>query len=340
MVSPAARLHGLLLLTAGFVERPDRLTGLRAALAGGRLAEVAAGIAEILDRNRVPLSGEDLDVLAGLAPDAREVARLRTAPAASMPPTRWMFGPALRDPALFGDRMPPALDLTGPDAWAAASADDADRAAIATVSALPGARALWRAWRIGPDEPEPSVRVFLLEADVPPDALPALAARTPAEVFTAGTTLPPYQRLARQSSTLLWTDQELPGVRTARLFDRVDPARGPVFDDAHPRIADRTALLSYLDAGAPLLLTAQLMADVTDPSPGAVVPMSYRTDGAWIWPDGVAYYLRVHGLAPDPELTAHIAARSFAPPVVDAAGFHRAYAELMRPRTAAPAWSL
>jgi hypothetical protein len=36
------------------------------------------------------------------------------------------------------------------------------------------------------------------------------------------------------------------------------------------------------------------------------VGMSVRTDGDWVWSDGVAYYVREHGIAPDGEFYAHI----------------------------------
>ena len=42
--------------------------------------------------------------------------------------------------------------------------------------------------------------------------------------------------------------------------------------------------------------------------------MNFRTDGAWAWPGAVAYYLREHGVPPDPDLVAHIRARRFTAP--------------------------
>jgi hypothetical protein len=51
------------------------------------------------------------------------------------------------------------------------------------------------------------------------------------------------------------------------------------------------------------------MGDVVDPEAGSVVPMSFRTDGTWIWTDTVEYYLSRHQLAPDAELITHIEAQ-------------------------------
>jgi hypothetical protein len=86
----------------------------------------------------------------------------------------------------------------------------------------------------------------------------------------------------------------------------------------------------YLSAGEPLLVTPTLDPDVVEPGLGRMVPVSFRTDGFWIWSDAATYYLRRHGLAPDPELLAHIRAADYAPPEVDGAALHRAGAAMLR----------
>jgi hypothetical protein len=44
--------------------------------------------------------------------------------------------------------------------------------------------------------------------------------------------------------------------------------------------------------------------------------MTFHTDGVWIWNGAVGYYLRVHGIAPEPDLVEHIRARGFQVPDV------------------------
>ncbi|WP_020669099.1 TNT domain-containing protein [Amycolatopsis nigrescens] len=46
------------------------------------------------------------------------------------------------------------------------------------------------------------------------------------------------------------------------------------------------------------------------------VPAGLHTDGIWIWPAAVPYYLRKYAIAPEPELVEHIRARNFQPPYV------------------------
>ncbi|MGW4117320.1 hypothetical protein [Nocardia sp. NPDC004711] len=41
------------------------------------------------------------------------------------------------------------------------------------------------------------------------------------------------------------------------------------------------------------------------------VPLTFRTDGVWIWSGAVSHYLRKHAFPPDPELVSHIIARDF-----------------------------
>lgn len=120
-------------------------------------------------------------------------------------------------------------------------------------------------------------------------------------------------------------------VKLARVFDTSDET-GPGFAPDHPTMADgpeRERVLAYLRAGTDLLMTLGTMPDVVDPARGAVVPMSFRTDGVWIWTDTVTYYLERHGLAPDPDLLHHIQSTDGLPAVLDDATFDRAMAVIM-----------
>ncbi|WBB80450.1 hypothetical protein O7606_03440 [Micromonospora sp. WMMD882] len=234
---------------------------------------------------------------------------------------------------------PPLLDLTG------AALDPPDRAATAAVAGLTGATALWRSFR-GPASWDPPgtapTRVYVLAADVPPGRLPALTATVMRALASAGvpapqveayapdTDLPGYQRSARGASALLWTSTPRPPVRLARVFDR-GGADGPRFDPDHERLADpeRGRVADWLAAGEPILATTRTAVDVVEPGRGAVVPLSFRTDGQWVWTDTVTYYLRGYALAPDRALLDHIRARDYAAVAVDAAGEHRALATLL-----------
>jgi hypothetical protein len=107
-------------------------------------------------------------------------------------------------------------------------------------------------------------------------------------------------------------------MRIARLFDDVDPTRGPRMASDHPVLgpAEANEFLRYLNQGAPALTTMARMYDVVDPSKGEVVPLSFSTDGDWVWSHGSAYYLKEYGLALEPAFAASIQARGFVMPPV------------------------
>jgi hypothetical protein len=122
-------------------------------------------------------------------------------------------------------------------------------------------------------------------------------------------------------------------MRIARLFDRVDAVTGPLFaDDHHTLEPDKAAkLLAYLQASPIVLFTTGTMDDVVDRQRGQSVPLSFRTDGEWVWSEATSYYLEHHHLAPDPDLVAAIHANDFVVPAVDAQTLEQAVTLLTAP---------
>ncbi|XVV16079.1 hypothetical protein ACQP2X_17515 [Actinoplanes sp. CA-131856] len=277
--------------------------------------------------------------LAGLLPDA-DLARARLAlidgqleeaPAATLPQAQYTFTPSLTEGPVFGTPGAPMLDLTGPGA----DLDLADEAAVRAVAEVRGAVALWRSWRlplVGAEHAGPA-RVFVLAVDG--DLAAATAALT-REAGDSGVTVEayrpdeepaPYARSARSSGALLWTAFETVPVRLARVYDNDNG-----FDPAHERLAgdDRERVLAWLDAGTTVLATTARTTDVMEPGRGEVVPIDYRSDGRWIWTDTTTYYLREYGLAPEPELLAHVRAAGDGLPSTDTVSEHRALAALLK----------
>ncbi|MCM4078057.1 hypothetical protein [Paractinoplanes hotanensis] len=342
-VSYGAEFHRLLLRVAGYAPDPEVIAA-RQALAEGRVADVARAVGAIAAAAGLAPTDEEFALLAAAEPES--VTELSGTQPGQWPMPAVDFQPALVEPAVFApEAPPPLLDLTDvPYSFVTAVTDETDAKAVEAMSRTAGARALWRAWRLS-DPREAPARVFVLAADVPGEDLPVLTALlqqetgAAAEVYAPGDELPAYQVQARGAAALLWTAEEPYGIGLARVFDGVDPETGPWFAPGHPVLegAERERVGRYLEAGRPVLTTTQRMADVVEPARGAVVPMSYRTDGRWVWTDTVAYYLRTHGLAPDPELLAHIRGREFRAPAVDDVAEHRTLAALFRPAAASPA---
>ncbi|MEU3274218.1 ferredoxin [Saccharomonospora sp. NPDC006951] len=104
--------------------------------------------------------------------------------------------------------------------------------------------------------------------------------------------------------------------RTPRVYDGFDDSGMPLVERPALSRAERERVLAYLDA-APVVLAARgYDTDPFEPRRPASVPLTFRTDGAWVWPGAVAYHLREHEIAPDPELLTHIRARDFVVPEV------------------------
>lgn len=106
------------------------------------------------------------------------------------------------------------------------------------------------------------------------------------------------------------------GMRQPRVYDGLDADGRPVVDRPPLPPAERDRVLDYL-TNAPVVLAARSYAvDVFAPEREPLVPLNFRTDGSWVWPGAVPYYLREHSVVPDPDLVNHIRARQFVVPEV------------------------
>jgi hypothetical protein len=338
----ATATHEMLLRLAGRAP-DDLLAQCRIWLAAGAYDDIARALAFAALTQKLIVSHDDVEVLALLLADTDGSTQ--------------MLNEILSETEVIDDEPLPPYTFAATAAGTDATAMDAvDRVALDTVRSQPGGLGLWRAWRHPVDGSPwpPPRRVYLVEVEAGSD-LPALAARVQrnlafegeqdgqVEVYQTDTQLPVYHRIARASAALLWAATPDREIRVARVFDEVDPETGPRFHGDHPRLADageRKQIIDYLYGGTPVLTTAARMDDVVDPSQVGVVPMTFRTDGTWIWTDSVAYYLREHGLSPEPDLLAHIQQTQYRMPAVDGPAIHRALTVLMEPPADEPVWTV
>ncbi|WP_018637232.1 hypothetical protein [Parafrankia elaeagni] len=357
--------HRALLALAGVL--PDELvTRARGWLAEGRLLDLTRAVTFALVAGRFAAPGEVVELLGRESGAAGAdnallglLGLLETAPADPAAATPWRFCATEPGPAAPWAFLP--LDLTAGQRMPLGRSGAIDRAMIEAVRAEPGAAGLWRAWRLAAaDSPWPRPRrVFVVTARPadepspprhggeparPVGGLAAVAGRLQAalaavgepdpqvEVCPAGGEAPAYQVLARTGGALLWAREPAVPISVARVFDEVDPQGGPRFAVDRPRVdgADRARIAAYLDAGVPVLGTSATMIDVVEPARGVVVPLTFRTDGSWVWTDTVSYYLTTYGLTPDPDLLRH-ALRPGPPDPVDEVALHRVLADLLRP---------
>ncbi len=67
----------------------------------------------------------------------------------------------------------------------------------------------------------------------------------------------------------------------------------------------KTALVAYLRAGADVAMAPGLATDIVDPSAGSAGAQGILTDGEWVWPNELAYYVERYDIAPSDEFVAH-----------------------------------
>lgn len=92
----------------------------------------------------------------------------------------------------------------------------------------------------------------------------------------------------------------------ARTFDGVDAQERPKLHRQPVVRAEKEALLAYLNQAPAVLTSRGLAPDLLAPGQPQRVPMAFHTDGFWVWPAALGYYLDVHDVNPDVQLLAHI----------------------------------
>lgn len=100
-------------------------------------------------------------------------------------------------------------------------------------------------------------------------------------------------------------------MRVAAVFDGRGPNGGVLIKRPPVGEAEFEALCRYLTTAPVALATTKTAPDEMSPDAGMAVPRAYHTDGYWIWPAAVGYYLHRYRLPPQPDLVAHIRARGY-----------------------------
>jgi hypothetical protein len=333
--------HELLLALAGRIS-DQTLAQARQVLAGGAPSSAIALVASALSATPVQLTAAELTAIRELSGDAGALPELM--PVDEAPALRFGFSHLDENGEIQRDELDEAVVAAAEThsdglagvwrAWRYQLIDlpaSADEAAQETAGEETGEQAAGEAEAPAepsaslaadyPDDPFAAYRVYIIQVenaeligDLAADAYAAIPdpGQAGVEIITLGQELPPYQRAALDESLLLWATVAAPEFTVARVFDFADPVAGPGFTPDHLVVTDeaeRERLLTYLRGGHAVLTTTATMEDILDPEAGPVVPTSFRTDGEWIWTDTVEYYLSRHGLAPDAELSRHIAAQ-------------------------------
>jgi hypothetical protein len=127
-----------------------------------------------------------------------------------------------------------------------------------------------------------------------------------------------YPREAKKVPPWLSVKAGLPLDVTFRLAKPVDAMDGerPVVNRPPVPKDQVRGVLDYLFRSPVAVSRPGPLPDVFARNGPLDVPHAFHTDGTWIWPAGVPYYLRKYGIPPETALVEHIRTRGFRPPYV------------------------
>ncbi|WP_236796767.1 TNT domain-containing protein [Amycolatopsis sp. GM8] len=109
----------------------------------------------------------------------------------------------------------------------------------------------------------------------------------------------------------LGPEQPGPRFRIARIFDGQGPDGRPVLNRPELDAEELDRLYEYLSTAPVVLSERGLDLDRLAVPPTPKVPVAFHSDGVWIWPAAINYYLQEYGIAPEGELVAHIQQTGF-----------------------------
>jgi len=90
----------------------------------------------------------------------------------------------------------------------------------------------------------------------------------------------------------------------------LDPSLGVAGEET-----PKAEMLRFLEGGSVVLGAPGRTEDWLSPEHPAVVPVGFRTDGRWLWSVELAFYLREHGVTPEPDFIEHMTQTQFVAPL-------------------------
>jgi hypothetical protein len=80
---------------------------------------------------------------------------------------------------------------------------------------------------------------------------------------------------------------------------------------------DEERIAGYLNGGAVLATTGRLVDDILDPTQRGVALLETRTDGEWLWPGDLGYYLLTYHISLPLDFLEHARSLNFVAPQID-----------------------
>ncbi len=110
-----------------------------------------------------------------------------------------------------------------------------------------------------------------------------------------------------------------PALRRAKVFDGRNEDGSPlVLRPGLGSVDEIMRIVGYLKSAPTVLFGRGLDPDAWAPQDPPAVPRTFSTDGTWIWPGALTYYVQKYGMPPESDLLEHIRSRDYAPAEVSA----------------------
>lgn len=110
--------------------------------------------------------------------------------------------------------------------------------------------------------------------------------------------------------------------------------RGSVAAEPHP---EEDRIVAYLRQGAVVAVSGVMAHDVLDGDQKPIAVLATLTDGTWLWPSDLAYYVETyHARLPD-DLLRHASCLRWVPPTLDPGALADVEERLFEAKEAAPA---
>ena len=93
--------------------------------------------------------------------------------------------------------------------------------------------------------------------------------------------------------------------------EKTDPS---MLDYIGKKIADKKKICEYLQNGIVLAACGRVSVDVLHPEKGIAGPLDEMTDGKWMWPGDLAYYVANYDLKLDEEFVNYMEANDWTVP--------------------------
>lgn len=95
-----------------------------------------------------------------------------------------------------------------------------------------------------------------------------------------------------------------------------DPA-GPSLLTERDKLPDRAEVAQYLEAGALVVASPGVGFDVLSAQHDVIGPIHLLTDGEWLWPADLAYYVRTYDVAIPQDFLERIRSEAYRPRELD-----------------------